>query len=114
MRILFCGDRGWTDTAKISAAFDEYQPTLVIEGEAKGADRLAREEANRRRIPVLPFRAKWEEYGRAAGPIRNRQMLDEGEPDLVLAFHSDLDSSKGTKNMVYQARKRGIPVIVIE
>lgn len=47
-------------------------------------------------------------------PIRNKQMLDEGKPDLVLAFHTDIENSKGTKNMIYQAKKRGIKVILIK
>lgn len=109
-----CGDRRWTDAEKIAAAFDRYQPTLVIEGEAAGADTLARLEAERRGIRVLDFPADWDIYGRAAGPIRNRQMLDQGRPDLVVAFHSDLGASKGTRHMVELARKYGVPVVVIE
>jgi len=41
-------------------------------------------------------------------------MLDEGKPDLVLAFHTDIKNSKGTKNMIQQAEKRGIKVILIK
>lgn len=114
MRILFCGDRNWTDAEKIAKAFDRLQPTLVIEGEARGADSLARDEAKRRGIMVLPFPAEWELYGRAAGPIRNRQMLDEGEPDLVVGFHSNIEASKGTRDMLKQAVKRGIPIEVVQ
>ena len=40
-------------------------------------------------------------------------MLNEGNPDLILAFHNDIENSKGTKNMVMQAKKRGIKTIVI-
>lgn len=113
MRILFCGDRNWIDQGKVIDAFIALKPTLVIEGEASGADTMARVEAERRGIPVLAFPADWRTYGRAAGPIRNRQMLDEGKPDLVVAFHSNIEQSKGTKNMVAQARKRGVPVQII-
>lgn len=60
----------------------------------------------------LPFPAKWKEFGRAAGPIRNQQMLDEGKPELVLAFHDDLENSKGTKDMVGRAMKADLPVIL--
>lgn len=42
-----------------------------------------------------------------AGPLRNRQMLDE-VPDLVLAFHAEMQSSKGTKDCVLEANRRGI------
>ena len=54
-----------------------------------------------------------EKYGKGAGSIRNCQMLNEGNPDLILAFHPDINSSKGTKNMVSQAIKSQIPVMLI-
>jgi hypothetical protein len=113
MRVLFCGSRTWKDAAKIAEQFDIVQPTIVIEGEAAGADTLARLEAERRGIRVLPFDADWDIYGKAAGPIRNKRMLTEGKPDLVIAFHPFLRNSKGTKDMVLQAEKAGIPVKVI-
>ena len=60
---------------------------------------------------VESFPAKWDLYGRAAGPIRNQEMLDVGKPSLVVYFHSDLKDSKGTKDMVERATKSGIEVI---
>src|SRR3972149_6405940 len=103
MRVLICGDRNWTDVRTIRswiAGLQEWGYTTLIEGEARGADSIARDEAILAGIKVLPFPANWAKYGRAAGPIRNQQMLDEGQPDLVVAFHNDIDNSKGTKNMV--------------
>jgi len=64
------------------------------------------------KIPYQIYYADWERYGRAAGPIRNRQMI-ETKPNLVLAFHNNLALSKGTKNTVDQARKAKIPVKVL-
>lgn len=86
---------------------------VIIEGEAYGADKMARNWAIAHHISYVPYPAQWQKYGRAAGPVRNKQMLDEGKPDLVLAFHHDIDKSKGTKDMVAIARKAGIPVEVI-
>jgi hypothetical protein len=62
---------------------------------------------------VYSFPADWETYGKAAGPIRNTQMLTEGNPDMVAAFHNDISKSKGTKNMIVQAKKAGIKVILL-
>lgn len=90
----------------------ELNPAVVIEGEALGADTLAREAAEYFGIEVERYPANWTLYGRAAGPIRNNQMLTEGKPDLVVAFHHDIEHSKGTKNMVKQAKALGIPVKV--
>lgn len=58
---------------------------------------------------VESFPANWSQYGHAAGPIRNQKMLDQN-PDLVIAFHFDLEHSKGTKDMINRAKKACIPV----
>lgn len=111
MRVLVCGDRNWTDRDKIRNLLITFpKDTIIIEGEAKGADTIARDVAISLGLSVLPFPADWNLYGRAAGPIRNKQMLTEGQPDQVHAFHSDITSSRGTRNMVNQARAKGIPV----
>lgn len=112
MRILFCGDRHWTNLKIICDVMDALKPDFVIEGEAQGADLLARDAAEYFDIPVIKFPADWKKYGRAAGPIRNTQMLNEGMPELVVAFHDDIQNSKGTLNMVQQSEKRKIPVKV--
>ena len=112
MRVLFCGDRNWTNYKVICDIMTYFKPDVVIEGETKGADSLSRDAAEYFGIQVLKFPADWDKYGGAAGPIRNTQMLTEGKPDLVVAFHNDIKNSKGTLNMVNQARKQNIKVFV--
>ena len=63
---------------------------------------------------VRAFPAKWNEHGKAAGPIRNQQMLTEGKPDLVIAFNDYLPNSKGTLDMVTRARRAGVAIEIIE
>lgn len=63
-------------------------------------------------MQVMVFPAEWNRLGRTAGPVRNTQMLKEGKPDCALAFHPNLALSKGTKNMVNQLIKAGIPYLV--
>jgi hypothetical protein len=112
MRVLICGDRNWRNFHCIAYTLSyfatKHNVEVVIEGEAKGADTLGRVAAERFGIPVLKFPALWDKHGKAAGPIRNRQMLTEGKPTLVLAFHNDIANSKGTKDMVKAAMKAGI------
>lgn len=60
--------------------------TRIIHGAAKGLDSIVDSWAKRNRIPVRAFPAKWKELGKAAGMIRNAQMLLEGHPDLLIAF----------------------------
>lgn len=113
MRVLICGDRNWSDLEFIKKYLSELKPDIVIEGEARGADTLARIAAKRLGIPTLGFPADWGFYGKAAGSIRNQQMLDEGKPDLVVAFHDDFENSKGTKDMVNRSRFSRIETLVM-
>ena len=110
MRVLVCGGRDYTDAKRVREELDaldaEERIRYVIEGEATGADTLAREWADLRWVPVLKFPADWNKHGKAAGPIRNKQMLDEGRPDLVVAF----PGGRGTANMIEQAERAGVPV----
>ena len=118
MRVLVCGDRNWSNKNKIREILSHLISTdsleVVIEGGARGADRLAGEVAKELKIPVEEYPANWARFGRAAGPIRNKQMLDEGEPDLILAFHSNIETSKGTRNMVEQSKALGLKVRIIK
>jgi hypothetical protein len=114
MRILVCGDRHWKNYRVILHVLSEvtrpYVLPLVIDGAAPGADSLGHKAARFLGCPTKRFPADWSTYGKAAGPIRNSQMLREGKPHLVLAFHNDLKNSKGTKDMVTKAKKAGVPV----
>ena len=114
MRVLICGDRDWTDKESIRSNLSSLQDVeVVIEGEARGADSLGREVAEELDIPVIKFPAQWDRFGKAAGYLRNTHMLRYGQPDIVLAFHDNLEESKGTKDMVLQAQKAGVPVRII-
>lgn len=114
MRVLVCGGRDYSDEEKVNDTLDrintETAITCVVEGRARGADNLAKKWADGRRIRCEGFPALWRSYGQSAGPIRNKQMLEEGKPDLVVAF----PGGKGTANMVKLAKEAGIEVIEIE
>ena len=110
IRVLICGDRYWQDKASIRKVIDSLPPgATVIHGAAPGADSIAWDCAVERRLTVLTFPAQWSEYGKAAGRIRNQQMLDEGRPDRVVWFHPNLSQSRGTRDMLERARKANIP-----
>ena len=114
MRLLVTGDRTWKDEGLIHAFLtiyaDTYPDLVIIHGGANGADSIAGDIAESMEIKTLEFRADWDRHGRAAGPIRNQQMLDEGKPNAVVAFHKNLQSSRGTLDMVRRARKANLPV----
>lgn len=110
MRVLVCGGRTYCNKAFFDKAMDEVQIggriSLIIQGGAKGADYLAHLYACKRGIKEEVYNADWYRYKKAAGPIRNKRMLEEGKPDLVVAF----PGGDGTAHMVAIARKAGIKV----
>ena len=122
-RLLICGDRFWRNYPRIfvcvQAAHSSDKIDVVIEGECRGADKMGRRAAEEalgftvEAGTILPFPAKWSVYHNAAGPIRNQQMLDEGKPTEVWAFHNDLEHSTGTRDMVRRALKAGLIVWLI-
>lgn len=115
MIILVTGDRNWSNRKSVKRELESFpQARLVIQGGAAGADTLAKEEAEKLGIQVCTFHANWELQHRSAGPIRNSNMIRFIQPDLVLAFHPDLDSSAGTADMVKKAKSKGIPVRLIK
>ena len=116
MRLLICGDRNWIDGEFIRNILLDIGPEnieVVIEGGARGADTLARKAAQSLEIKVEEYPADWEFFGKPAGHIRNIQMLLEGRPTDVLAFHDDFENSKGTKDMIQRARKAGLTTTII-
>ncbi len=111
MRVLVCGGRYYKDKVSLFEYLDEEhkrQPIdLLIEGGAGGADRLAKAWAVANEVPAWTFKANWDLYGNAAGPIRNTQMLEDGKPHKVIAF----PGGSGTMDMMKKATKAGVPVV---
>jgi hypothetical protein len=120
LKALICGDRKWKKPGPIVRLVRRllarygHEDLEIIEGGANGTDIMASYACRVLGVTFHEYPAFWNLYGRSAGPIRNRKMLDKGKPDRVYAFHAHLSKSKGTRNMVEQARKKGIKTIVIE
>lgn len=117
MRILVCGSRDWTDAFAINCVLNGYlsdgDAFTVISGMANGADSIAAEWARLNEQELLEFPAQWEMYGKSAGPVRNRAMLNNGKPDFVWAFKTHAES-RGTNHMVNIARRAGVRTYVVE
>lgn len=111
LTVLVCGGRDFTDAVTLGSwlggIHKKQRIALLIHGGARGADFMAGEFAKWAGIPVKEYPADWDAHGRAAGPIRNQRMLDEGKPDLVVAF----DGGRGTADMIDRAEKAGVRVI---
>ena len=114
VRVLVCGGRDYTNREDffwhMTHTAVGWAEWTIISGCAKGADSLAIDFANTYNLDCLKFPADWKKHGRGAGPIRNQQMLDEGKPDLVVAF----PGGTGTADMVRRAKNAGVKVIEID
>jgi hypothetical protein len=120
MRLLVCGSRAWTDRPRLWQILDRLVSqhsdgqVVLIEGDARGADRLAGQLARERGWRLERYPADWTRQGRAAGFRRNARMLQQGRPDLVVAFTvGPLAASRGTADMVRRAQEAGVPVQII-
>jgi hypothetical protein len=117
VRVLVCGGRDYSDKDRLNAVLDKLndagegdQIAVIIQGGARGADRLAGEWAySKPYVRQEQFDAEWDHYGKMAGGIRNQRMLDVGQPDLVIAF----PGGRGTADMVRKARRAGVQVVEI-
>ena len=111
-RVLICGPRKWIRPVAVRKLVRDLiaqygvDGFVIVEGEAKGVDRMAREAGEELGVEVERHPANWGRYGAAAGPLRNGEMLDSGI-DVVHA----IGYGRGTLDCTKQARSRGIPVI---
>lgn len=115
--IIVTGGRDYADRDRVFAALDLAHArtpiTLLVHGacvdrhtgELQGADRWADEWARARGVPVEPHPADWLTWGKAAGPMRNKQMAEAGAHGCI-AF----PGGRGTTNMVRNAERCGIKV----
>jgi hypothetical protein len=118
MKVLICGSRNWNNKRSIRKQLDKIVKGAnpleqIVHGACRGADLLSEELAKEMEIDYRGYPAKWSVHGRSAGPIRNQKMLDEEDPDLVLAFHEDIRKSKGTWDLVKRAREARVKVVLV-
>src|SRR5262245_41427687 len=99
-RVLVCGGRYYNDRGRVFDVLDalhkQQRIEIVIQGGATGADELARTWADLNNVEVATHLPDWNAHGRAAGPIRNQEMIDVSEPNLAVAF----PGGRGTADMV--------------
>ena len=110
MKTIIAGPRWICDFQLIKIAIHEsnFDITEVVTGDAKGVDWLGAYWGYLNNLPVKHFPAKWEFYGTAAGPIRNKLMADYA--DALIAVWDEI--SRGTNNMINTARKLELQIYI--
>jgi hypothetical protein len=107
MKLLVCGGRDFNDTPFAYDQIQRLNPSAIIHGKARGADSIAGLYAKEFGIPCIEVPANWDFYGKRAGFLRNKWMIDFCSPDHVLA----LPGGNGTANMVELSHEAGIKVM---
>lgn len=118
--IIISGDRNWQDEKIMKYVLCQLpSDTRITHGACRGADlmfaslALERNTTHATGFQIVGQEANWKMYGKGAGPKRNQEMLDSCAQDMVIAFHDNIQDSKGTKNMIMLANKAKVPCYLI-
>ncbi len=112
MKTIIAGSRGINDYSLVCKTIKDsnFDITEVVSGCARGVDQLGEQFAKENNIPIRQLPAKWDEHGKFAGAVRNREMAEQANALIALM----LNNSKGTKNMIATAKRLGLKVFVRE
>jgi len=90
LRVLVCGGRMYADRERIFEVLSDLHRErgieVILHGAASGADLLSVVWADRNGLRAIPFHADWARDGKLASQKRNRKIISEGRPHLLLAF----------------------------
>jgi hypothetical protein len=123
-RVLVFGGRKFADRKMLYRALDVVHArrkiTCIVEGEASGADKMARQWAEDTGVEFDPYPAGWDNidrpgaavrrnsrgklYDALAGHVRNEQMLRVGRPNFAVAC----PGGTGTLDMTKRCLEFGI------
>jgi len=112
-KVIIAGGRDFTNYQMVEDHCDRIlknkENIEIVSGGATGVDALAETYSVKKGFQFIKFSANWKEYGKAAGPIRNRQMAKYA--DALIAFWNG--QSRGTKNMIELAAKESLKTRII-
>ncbi len=113
-KVIVAGGREFNDyillEEKLDKILSKRLPDVeIVSGTARGADKLGELYAHKNKLPIKRLPADWNRYGKAAGPIRNKQMAQYA--DACIVFWDG--KSRGTLSMINLAMEQRIPVRII-
>lgn len=116
MNILVCGSRNIKDKDVIYECIEnaiqeiDCDDMKLISGDANGVDKISQDWAKDNNVKIDIYQPNWNKYGKAAGPIRNSQMIKNA--DFVVAIWDE--ESSGTKDTIIKAKEHNITHIVFD
>ena len=111
MNVAVIGSRSFNDSLLLEYELNAIKEkiNLVISGGAKGADKLAEKWAIENNIPTVVIKPDWKTFGRAAGLVRNKQII--ASCDCCYAFWDQ--KSKGTLFTINYCKQMLKPIKII-
>lgn len=120
--LIVCGSRNFKNKEflfkKLDFLLKNKKNITIIEGGQKsydryleieyGADYFAKVYAEQRGYKHIQEKAKWDEFGKAAGMIRNGEMIKKYNPNACVGFFDKDSKNRGTTDMVNKATKKGL------
>ena len=107
MNIAIVGSRKYANLDQVRKYITTLAPdTCIVSGGAQGVDQAAEEAAQSRGLTTRVFLPEYNRYGRKAPIVRNQEIVEQA--DKLIAFWDG--ESRGTKNSIDLAHKKGIPV----
>lgn len=102
-KLAIVGGRDFDNYSLLKEEINELKLniSLIISGGALGADKLGEKYADTHNIPTQIYYPNWKEYGKRAGAIRNKLIVENS--DYIIAFWNGI--SKGTKITIDLAKK---------
>lgn len=110
MKVIIAGSRQVEDYKLVAEAMKRcgFKVTEVVSGCATGVDRMGEVWARANNVPVKEMPANWFNHGKAAGPIRNREMADYADAAVIIWD----GKSRGTRNMINEMIRRKKPYYI--
>ena len=102
--VAVTGGRDYTDIEHVWSVLSEVNASMVLQGGQRGADWLAVRWGRSNGRQVVTY--EYVEVGRSGGPVRNKNMIRHGKPDMLIAF----PGGRGTANCVHEAKSAGVPI----
>ncbi len=115
MRVLFSGTRKELNreqelTVKFYLNLFAKDGSVIVGDCPTGVDKIVAEWCSDNNVEYVVYKANWDKYGKAAGPLRNKAMV-ASKPDMTIGF--PLGESRGTWNCLLQASEKKLPVATI-